>query len=215
MNRLIPWHEFDAEVDLVRYLIRELPWRRADGSDDRSIRAEYRRWTTSDGEPTPLMLAPLWRRIPADGWNGLNDDATDRAVHHAALVLHLIALGDEGGGKPISNLGAAAQAAGVAEGRFNRLVNTPPSARLETLARLFRRFDRANVPYRVALPAPSSEDEDATDRRSNRRTLRDSRRDDLAALLTFLFTNDPKPAASRWAAGFYRLTPSDLTPETV
>ena len=97
MNRLIPWHEFDAEVDLVRYLIRELPWRRADGSDDRSIRAEYRRWTTSDGEPTPLMLAPLWRRIPADGWNGLNDDATDRAVHHAALVLHLIALGDEGG----------------------------------------------------------------------------------------------------------------------
>ncbi len=215
MNRLIPQREFDEEVRLVRYLTREFPWRRSDGKDDRALRAEYRRWTTADTEPTPLMLAPLWRRIPTDGWKGLNEPAIDRAVHHAALVLHLLALGEGGSGKPVDDLGAASKAASLAEGRFTRLVNTPQSARLETLARLFRRFGRAGVNYRAAAPHRNEDDDgDGFDRRSTRNSLRDSRRDDLAALLAFLFTDDPKASASRWAAGYYRLTPSDLTTET-
>lgn len=213
MNRLIPWREFDSEVALVRHLIRDLPWRRADGTDDRAIRAEYRRWTTADSEPTPLMLAQLWPHVPADGWRGLSEPGLDRAVHHAALVVHLLALGEGGFGTPINDLGAASKAANVAEGRFARLLNAPPSAKLESLARLFRRFGREGVNYRAAAPR-SNDDSEGIDRRSKWSTIRDSRCDDLAALLAFLFTEDPKRSASRWAAGYYRLTPSDLATET-
>lgn len=218
MNRPIPRPEFDPEVALVRYLARDVPWRRADGSEDRGLRATFRRWAAADGDPTPLMLAPLWQRIPAAGWEGLPASSVDRAVHHAALVLHLVALGEGGSGKPVDNLGAAAKAADVAEGRFVRLVNSPAPARLEALARLFRQFARKGVPYRVAAPKPAEEEataEGGADRRSTLATLRDTRRDDLAALLAFLFTDDPGPAASRWAAGYYRITPSVLTSEPV
>ena len=203
MNRPIPRPEFDAEVALVRYLVHDRPWART-GDDDRALRAAFRRWTTADGEPTPLMLAPLWQHVPSDGWRGLDEPGVDRAVHHAALVLHLLALGldADAPGVPATNLGAAAKAAGVAEGRFVRIVNTPAPARLETLGRLFRRFRQQNVHLRLTADKP---EEDETDRRSTRATLRDSRYDDLAALLAFLFTDTPKPAVSRWAAGYYRL----------
>lgn len=207
MNRPIPWPEFDAEVALVRHLISERPWTRS-GDDDRALRAAFRRWTTADAEPTPLMLAPLWQRVPAGGWRGLPEPGLDRAVHHAALVLHLLALGldPDDKGTPTTNLGAAARAAGVAEGRFVRLVNTPAPARLETLGRLFRRFRQQNVHLRLTASAP---EEGGGDRRSTRSTLRDTRHDDLAALLAFLFTDAPKPAVSRWAAGYYRTESSE------
>jgi hypothetical protein len=118
-------------------------------------------------------------------------------------VLHLLALGldTDGEGQSTFNLGAAAKAAGVAEGRFVRLVNTPAPARLETMGRLFRRFRSRNVLLHLTAGKPSDGE---MDRRSTHATLRDSRRDDLAALLAFLFTVDPKPAVSRWAAGYYR-----------
>lgn len=213
-RRPIPWDEFDAEVALVRHLLREIPWRRSSG-EDRALRAAYRRWTTADEEPSPLMLQPLWARVPAGGWHGLADDGLDRAVHHAALLLHLVALGEGGTGRPVDNLGAAAKAANLAEGRFARLVNTPEPARLTALARLFRRFARENVNYRPIAPAgPEQAVSEDAERApailpSTRATLRDSRRDDLAALLAFLFTNDPKTPASRWAAGYYNVS---LTP---
>lgn len=199
MNRLIPWSEFDAEVALVRYLVHERPWTRT-GDDDRALRATFRRWTTADGEPTPLMLAPLWQRVPSDGWRGLDEPGVDRAVHHAALVLHLLALGldADAPGVPTTNLGAAAKAADVAEGRFVRIANTPAPARLETLGRLFRRFRQQNVHLHIVIKAKEGEVPDY-------RAQRDPRRDELAALLAFLFTDDPKPAVSRWAAGYYRL----------
>src|SRR5690606_23466250 len=124
-------------------------------------------------------------------------------VHHAALVLHLLSLGldADAPGVPATNLGAAAKAAGVAEGRFARLVNTPAPARLEMLGRLFRRFRQQNVHLHLTAGKP---EEGEPERRSTRATLRDSRYDDLAALLAFVFTDDPRPAASRWAAGYYR-----------
>ena len=83
----------------------------------------------------------------------------------------------------------------------------PYAKRLDTLARLFRRFARAGAGVRLRLTV-ARPDEGAADARSTRRTLRDSRVDDLAALLAFLFTDDPKPAVSRWAAGFFRTSPS-------
>ena len=203
MNRPIPWSAFDAEVALVRRLVHERPWLRAGGEEDRALRAEFRRWSGDDAEPTTLMLASLWPRVPGGGWRGLDEAGLDRAVHHAALVLHLLALGLDPGapGAPTTNLGAAAKAAGVAEGRFARLVNTPAPARLETLGRLFRRFRQQNVHLHLTTGTPA---EGEKDRRSTRATLHDGRHDDLAALLAFLFTDDPKPAASRWAAGYYR-----------
>lgn len=205
MNRPIPWSDFDSEVALVRHLAHTVPWK-YNGDDDRALRAAFRRWTTADGEPSPLMLAPLWQRVPASGWRGLDEPSVDRAVHHAALVLHLLALGldADAQGVPTYNLGAAAKAAGVAEGRFVRLVNTPAPARLETLGRLFRRFRQQNVHLLLTAGKP---DDGSIDGRSTRATLRDSRRDDLAALLAFLFTSTPKPAVSRWAAGYYRIEP--------
>lgn len=205
MNRPIPWPAFDAEVALVRHLVHDRPWVRPGGEDDRALRAAFRRWSTADGEPTPLMLAPLWQH-PAvcNNWHDLAEPDLDRAVHHAAFVLHLLALGldPDDSGTPATNLGAAAKAAGVAEGRFVRLVNTPAPARLETLGRLFRRFRQQNVHLHLTSGKP---DENEPDRRSTRATLRDLRRDDLAALLAFLFTDDPKRAVSRWAAGYYRM----------
>ncbi len=207
----IPWPAFDAEVAFVRRLVQRVPWQRPDGSEDRALRAEYRRWTSADAEPTPLMLAPLWAHAAvAQGWHSLDEAGLDRAVHHAALVLHLVALGEGASGAPLDNLGAAAHRAGVAEGRFARLVNTPAPARLETLGRLFRRLARENVSYRATAP-PAEEGQ--PDRRSSRATLRDGRRDDLAALLAFLFTDEPRPAASRWAAGYYRTTDAASTSE--
>lgn len=203
MNRSIPRPEFDAEVALVRDLVHERPWTRT-GDDDRALRAAFRRWTIAAGEPTPLMLAPLWRhRAVQNGWHDLDEPGLDRAVHHAALVLHLLALGIDGDapGAPTTNLGAAAKTAGVAEGRFVRIVNTPAPARLETLRRLFRRIRQENVHLRLTADKPADGE---TDRRSTRATLRDGRYDDLAALLAFLFTDAPKPAVSRWAAGYYR-----------
>jgi hypothetical protein len=210
MNDLIPWKQFDAELALVRHLVHAPPWAR---DDDRGLRAAFRRWTVADEEPTVEMLAVLWPRVPVGGWRDLDEAATERAVRHAALVLHLLALGlapDEQG-QPASNLGAAARAAGVAEGRFARLVNTPSPARLETLGRLFRRFRAQRVQLRLTAPRP---EEGQPERRSTARTLRDLRYDDLAALLAFLFTDNPKPAVARWAAGYYRTeTPAEAIAE--
>ncbi len=200
MTDRIPWSELDAELALVRHLVHVPPWLR---DDDRGLRAAFRRWTPADEEPSIEMLAALWPRVPAAGWRGLDPPGTERAVRHAALVLHLLALGlgpDEQG-QPATNLGRAAQAAGVAEGRFARLMNTPAPARLEALGRLFRRFRAQRVYLRLAAPRPEDGEDD---RRSTRATLRDTRRDDLAAFLAFLFTDDPRPAVSRWAAGYYR-----------
>ena len=199
MNDFIPWRLFDTECSLVRHLVHDPPWIR---NDDRGLRAAFRRWTPADVEPSVEMLAALWPRVPAAGWQGLEEPDLERAVRHAAYVLHLLALGlapDEKG-KPASNLGEAARAAGVAEARFARLMNTPPSARLEALGRLFRRLRAARVLLRLTAPKP---DDGEPDRRSNRNTLKDLRRDDLAAILAFLFTDNPKPAVARWAAGYY------------
>jgi len=203
MNRPIPWPEFDAEVALVRRLVLDRPWVRPNGEDDRALRSAFRHWTPTDGEPTTLMLAPLWPRVPTDGWRGLDEAGVGRAVHHAALVLHLLALGldpDEPG-TPTHNLGAAAKAAGVAEGRFVRLVNAPAPARLGALGRLFRRLRQRGVLLRLTASKPGDGE---PDRRSTLRTLHDPRYDDLAALLAFLFTAGPKRSVSRWAAGYYR-----------
>ncbi len=199
MNTFLLWSQFDAELALVRYLVHEPPWLR---TDDRGVRAAFRRWTTTDAEPTVEMLAALWPRVPAGGWGGLDESATERSVRHAALVLHLLALGIDADelGQPAASLGAAARAAGVAEGRFARLMNTPALARLETLGRLFRRFRAQRVHLRLTAPRP---EEGQPDRRSTFHTLRDTRYDDLAALLAFLFTDNPKPAVARWAAGYY------------
>ena len=213
MNDLIPRHQFDAELTLVRHLVHDPPWVR---TDDRGLRAAFRRWTPADVEPSVEMLAALWPRVPAGGWRGLDAPALERAVRHAALVLHLPALGlapDEPG-QTTTNLGAAAWKAGVAEGRFARLMNTPAPARLEALGRLFRRLRAARVHLRLTAPKP---DEGEPDRRSTWATLRDLRRDDLAALLAFLFTDNPKPAVARWAAGYYdtAVQPETAATETV
>jgi|GEM_PF-6760441 len=207
MNDFIPRHQFDAELTLVRHLVHDPPWMR---TDDRGLRAAFRRWTPADGEPSIEMLGALWPRVPAGKWQGLDEPALERAVRHAALVLHLPALGLDPGepGKPTTNLGAAAQAADVAEGRFARLMNTPAPARLDALGRLFRRLRAKGIPLHATAPKPG---EGEPDRRSTRATLRDTRRDDLAALLTFLFTDDPKAAIARWAAGYYH---TEAQPET-
>ena len=210
MNDLIPRHQFDAELTLVRHLVHDPPWMR---TDDRGLRAAFRRWSPPDVEPSVEMLAALWPRVPAGGWQGLDEPGLERAVRHAALVLHLLALGlapDEKG-KTTTNLGAAAREAGVAEGRFARLMNTPAPARLEALGRLFRRLRAARVHLHLTAPKPG---EGEPDRRSSRTTLRDTRRDDLAALLTFLFTDDPKPAVARWAAGYYHTAVQPETADT-
>ncbi len=207
MNDRIPWTQFDAELTLVRHLVHDPPWAH---TDDRGLRAAFRRWTPAVVEPSVEMLAALWPRVPAGGWQGLDEAGLERAVRHAALVLHLLALGlapDEPG-KRTTNLGAAARAVGVAEGRFARLMNTPAPARLEALGRLFRRLRAGRVHLHLTAPRPA---EGEPDRRSTLRTLRDLRRDDLAALLAFLFTDNPKPAVARWAAGYYH---TDDQPET-
>ncbi len=198
MNNRIPGPEFDAELGLVRHLVSEPPWVR---SESKGLRAAFRRWTSADLEPSLEMLAPLWRRIPAVGWKGLNDPSTVRSVHHAAFVLHLLALGLDPGGKQSFNLGKAAKDARVGDGRFARLMNTPFPSRMEALGRLFRRFRSEGIYLRIAAPRP---DEDEFDCRSRRWTARDPRRDDLAAMQMFLFTNDPKIAVARWAAGYFR-----------
>ncbi|ARA93896.1 hypothetical protein AWN76_012490 [Rhodothermaceae bacterium RA] len=210
MNDLIPWHQFDAELTLVRHLVHDPPWAH---TDDRGLRAAFRRWTPADVEPSVEMLAALWPRVPAGGWKGLDEPGLERAVRHAALVLHLRALGLDPGepGTPTTNLGAAARAASVAEGRFARLMNTPAPARLEALGRLFRRLRTARVHLHLTAPKP---EDGETDRRSTLATLKDLRRDDLAALLAFLFTDDPKPAVSRWAAGYYRTSDQPETAAT-
>lgn len=219
----IPWNQFDEEVRLVRYLIEPPPWKRSGREDeDRGLRAVYRRWSASGGDltapavadrtgPSPEMVAPLWLRNPRqpEGWS---DTDLQRAVDHAAMVLHLIALGADGGA-PATSLGAACHRAGVSDKRFIRLMHTPRSARLEALARLFRRLRAANVPVRFA----SSEQ----DRRSSRRTLRNLQHDDLAAFLAFLFTDESEDAIARWAAAYYRTaaetdgeSPAEATPAT-
>lgn len=207
MNEAIPAAQFDAELSLVRHLIHEPPWLR---DDDRSMRAVFRRWSPRDGEPSTLMLASLWPRVPVDGWNGLDEMACRRAIHHAALVLHLVSLGlpASESGVPTTNLGAAAKAAGVSEGRFARLVNLPAPARLDALGRLFRQLRAQRVHLHLTAARPG---EGEPEGRSTRRTLQDTRRDDLAALLVFLFTNTPRPAAARWAAGYYRTRPAEET----
>jgi len=208
MNRLIPYPEFDAELALVRHLLKELPWQRG-GNEERGLRSEFRHWTVADHEPSPIMLASLWMRVPGDGWNGLSDTGLDRAVHHAALLLHLLAVGVQPPHEkpPEINLGTAAKLAGVKEGRFTRLVSTPGPARLAAVSRLFRQLRQKNIFYKLTWPAPGDGERD---RRSTRRTLRDGRVDDLAAILVFLFSDDPKPAISRWAAGYYRT--EDIVP---
>ncbi len=199
----IPLNQFDAELRLVRRLVARLPWQRGDETD-RGLRAAYRRWTPGNTLGTPPeasveMTAPLWARVagPAEG---LTDDATLRAVRHAAFVLHLVALGaDEGAEAP--NVGSACRRADVADGRFVRLMHAPERARLEVLGRAFRRFRQAGV--RVRLVA-----DDAADW-SRYRTLDHSSRDDLAALLAFLFTDRPERAIARWAAAFFGGTAPD------
>lgn len=201
MKRMIPWQEFNAELTLVRHLVHEYPWQRG-VNEDRGLRSEFRRWDASDQDPSVTMLAPLWRRVPADGWTGLNEIGLDRSVHHAAMLLHLLALGETvfSDKRPASNLGTAARRADVKEGRFNRLVNTPGTARLKALSRLCRQLRQKNVAYRLTISKPSDGE---MERRSTLRTLRDGRVDDLAAILTFLFTDNPKVSISRWAAGYY------------
>lgn len=217
MTLSISYRDFDGTVALVRHLVARPPWHRPERAtgqqNDRALRAEYRHWTSADVEPTPLMLAPLWQRTPVDGWRGLDEASVDRGVHLAAIVLHLVALAEGGAGRetptgaPVDNLGRAARDAGVAEVRWARIVNAAPSVRLDAVGRLMRQIGRAGVPYRVA--APRADDEDAPDRRSTRQTLHHPQRDDLAALVAFLFTADSKPAASRWTAGYYH---TSLTP---
>lgn len=198
---------FDAELRLVRHLVHDPPWVGAK-RDDRGMRAAFRRWTPDEKIPSVEMLGPLWQRVPAE-WRGLDDEGRDRAVRHAALLLHLRALGLDADqpGSYAYNLGAAAKAAGVAEGRFARLMNTPEPARLEALGRLFRRFRAKRVHLRFAAPGQPAEGE--PDRRSYFRSLHDLRRDDLAALLAFLFTDYPKRPVARWAAGYYSVIPKD------
>lgn len=231
----IPYPDFDAEVVLVRNLVERPSWHRperpAGQQTDRALRADYRRWTAADVEPTSLMMASLWQHRAFEdstlegGWRShggklsLNADATQRTVQHAAVLLHLVALAEGGAGraapsgKPVDNLGKAARDAGVAEVRFARIVNTAPSARLDTLGRVFRQIGRAGVAYRIAVPRPA--EGDAPDRRSTYGTLRDSRRDDLAALLAFLFTDNAKPAATRWTAGYYHTSITPTAAEAV
>jgi len=212
MNRLISTPEFDAELALVRHLTKEFPWQRS-GSEDRGLRSEFRRWTVADCEPSPLMLASLWTRVPRAGWDGLSEAGLDRAVHHTALILHLLAVGAQPPHEkpPENNLGTAAKLAGVKEGRFTRLVSAPGPARLAVLSRLFRQFRQKNVSYKMTWPEPA---EGEFDRRSARHTLRDSRVDDLAAILVFLFTDDPKPSIRRWAAGYYRTEDIEPVPSS-
>lgn len=220
MNDPASIHRFDAEVALIRDLVHRPPWLRpgrpADDPIDQGFRAPYRRWvpprTASDtAAPTPEMIRLLWasRRIATlAGWR---DDETDRAVERAAVVLHLVSLTADDvprGRSPETaraerSLGAALAAAGVVDKRFVALMHTPFPGRIAALGRALRRLRSAGLVYRPAS-APGRDD-----RHSAWHSLGHSTRDDLAALVLFLFHPDADPAVARWAGAFFRASAPD------
>lgn len=192
----------------VRTLTRNAPWRVKE-RDDRGLRARYARWNPSVSPvPGPSLLGPLWRFIPSSE-SEEQATATSRGVEWAGIVLHLIAVGPEiASGKPtLSNLGQALRRADMKENRFVRLMHAPLHTRLESLSRALRLLKRSNVPYSPILTQKSATDEKVT----FLHPIKDSRSDDLAALLTFLFVSDASASIARWSQGYFQPTEAETT----
>lgn len=195
----------------VRTLVRHVPWR-AHEKEDRGLRARYARWNPSGSAlPGPSLLGPLWRFVPDKGGEDVTAEMS-RAVEWAGIVLHLIAVGPEAAEEKVSgpNLGRALQRAGMKEARFVRLMHAPLHVRLESLSRTFRFLKRQGVAYSPVLFSGTAESEGS----GYLHPIKDSRSDDLAALLTFLFISDATPAIARWSQGYFQPV-SEVTPESI
>lgn len=178
------------------------PWTSGanDALVDRGVRAAFRRWAPAEGAPPFDLIAPIWQRLndletyrAKQGWDQLIPeqwtlDDREEVVRRTAMLLHLIALLPEEG-QVLDNFGTACRAAGVANGRFARLVNPPTelTRRLETLSRAFRRFRQQNVRLRLLGDGETAKE----------------RQLELEAFHRFLFTDDFTSAVSRWARGYF------------
>lgn len=195
-----PYRRTTDELNVLAALLDPPPWRLHSDSEDRGIRAAFRRWAPAEGAPGLDLLAPVWMRLDdleiyrkKQGWGRLvpvtwSDQDIEEVVRRTAMLLHLAALQPDKG-HPVDNFGAACRAANLANGRFSRLVNPPPNLtrRLQALSRAFRRFRQQNIHLRLIAEAEKPE----------------ARLAELRAFHTFLFTDDPARAVSRWARGYF------------
>lgn len=197
-----PYRHTNDELKVLAALLKRPPWKLHGDADreDRGTRAAFRRWSPTTGEPSYSLTAPIWLRLneieehrARQDWDSLvpatwTENDREEVVRRAATLLHLVALQPDDG-RPVDNFGAACRAAGVSNGRFARLVNPPPDVarRVEALSRAFRRFRQQGVHLRLFAEAEKQKERLA----------------ELWAFHTFLFTDDPARAVSRWAQGYF------------